>query len=104
MLLKMQAETRYVRDKKEAFITNIELDKDKKEVLIKSIQVFFLEELDEEISDFKASLVLDFMTKEAGIYIYNQALSDAHQLMTQKTEDIFSLEKRITDKHHMPGK
>ena len=71
---------------------------------MKSIQAFFLEELDEEISDFKASRVLDFITKEAGICIYNQALSDAHQLMTQKTEELFSLEKRITGKHHIPAK
>lgn len=63
---------------------------------IKSIQKFFLTERDEEISEFQASMLLDFILKDIGIYIYNQALSDSHQLMLQKIEDIFSLEKQPT--------
>lgn len=63
---------------------------------IKSIQKFFLTERDEEISDFQASMLLDFILKDVGIYIYNQALSDSHQLMLQKIEEIFSLEKQPT--------
>ncbi|QJW45347.1 DUF2164 domain-containing protein [bacterium BFN5] len=63
---------------------------------IKSIQKFFLTERDEEISEFQASMLLDFILKDVGIYIYNQALSDSHQLMLQKIEDIFSLEKQPT--------
>lgn len=41
-------------------------------------------------------MLLDFILKDVGIYIYNQALSDSHQLMLQKIEDIFSLEKQPT--------
>ena len=63
---------------------------------IKSIQKFFLTEREEEISEFQASMLLDFILKDVGIYIYNQALSDSHQLMLQKIEDIFSLEKQPT--------
>lgn len=63
---------------------------------IKSIQKFFLTERDEEISEFQASMLLDFILKDVGIYIYNQALSDSHQMMLQKIEDIFSLEKQPT--------
>lgn len=74
----------------------IKLSKDTKEVLISSIQKFFAEECNEEISDFKASVFLDFILNEAGVYIYNQAISDAYQLMNQKNEELFSLEKRIT--------
>lgn len=72
----------------------IKLDKEKKEDLIKSIQAFFLQENNEEISDFKASIFLDFILNEAGVYIYNQAISDAYHLMSEKTEDLYSLEKR----------
>jgi Uncharacterized conserved protein len=73
----------------------IKLDKEKKEDLIKSIQAFFLQENNEEISDFKASIFLDFILNEAGVYIYNQAISDAYHLMNEKTEELYSLEKRL---------
>lgn len=76
----------------------IKLSKDTKEVLLSSIQKFFLEEYDEEISDFKASAFLNFILNEAGVYIYNQAIFDAYQLMSQKNEELFSLEKRIVGK------
>ena len=74
----------------------IELSKETKEAVIDSIQKFFLVHRDEEMSSFQASLFLDFILQEAGVYIYNQAIADAHQLMSQKTEEIFSLEKRIS--------
>ncbi|MEN6412724.1 MAG: DUF2164 domain-containing protein [Veillonellales bacterium] len=74
----------------------IKLSQETQKVLISSIQKFFSEECDEEISEFKASIFLDFILNEAGVYIYNQAVSDAYQLMSQKNEELFSLEKRIT--------
>jgi uncharacterized protein (DUF2164 family) len=73
----------------------IQLSKENQEVLLASIQKFFLTERDEELSEFQAALFLDFILQEAGVYIYNQAIADAHQLMNQKTEELFSLEKRI---------
>lgn len=77
---------------------SIKLSADTKAVLLASIQNFFYMERDEELSEFQASVFLDFILNEAGVYIYNQALSDAHQLMLQKTEELFSLEKRISHK------
>lgn len=74
----------------------IKLNQNTKKILLSSIQKFFLTERDEEISEFQASIFLDFILNEAGIYIYNQAISDAHELMNQKIEELFSLEKRST--------
>ena len=74
----------------------IQLSKETKEALIDSIQKFFLVNNDEELSSFQASLFLEFILNEAGVYIYNQGIADAHQLMSQKTEELFSLEKRIS--------
>jgi uncharacterized protein (DUF2164 family) len=76
--------------------SGIQLSKETNEALIDSIQKFFLVNRDEEMSRFQASLFLDFILAEAGVYIYNQGIADAHQLMNEKTEEIFSLEKRIT--------
>lgn len=75
----------------------IKLNQDAKTDIIRSIQNFFLSERDEEISEFQASIFLDFILNEVGIYIYNQAISDAHELTTLKLEEIFSLEKRISN-------
>jgi len=44
---------------------------------ISSIKRFFVENLDDEIGDLKASLVLEFVLKEMGPSIYNHAVSDA---------------------------
>ncbi|MGI6091899.1 MAG: DUF2164 domain-containing protein [Veillonellaceae bacterium] len=73
----------------------IKLSPENKEDLIRSIKEFFLKERDEEISDFKASVFLDFIINEAGIFIYNQAISDAHHFMNEKAEELFSLEKKL---------
>jgi uncharacterized protein (DUF2164 family) len=74
----------------------IQLDKDKQTDIIKSIQRFFLTERDEKLSEFQASIILDFILNDVGIFIYNQALSDCHNLMLGKIEEIFSLEKHST--------
>lgn len=73
----------------------IRLSKENKEDLIKSIKAFFLQERDEDISDFKASIFLEFILSEAGVFIYNQAIADAQHFMFEKTDELFSLEKRL---------
>lgn len=73
----------------------IQLSEESKAALIESIQKFFLVHRDEEMSSFQASFFLNFILNEAGVYIYNQAIADAHQLISQKTDELFSLEKRI---------
>lgn len=73
----------------------IELSKERKQIIMDDIKKFFAEERDEEISDFKAELYLDFILNHAGVYIYEQAIADAHSFMLEKTDELFTLEKRI---------
>lgn len=73
----------------------IELSKQTRSELLGSLKEFFAEECDKELSDFKASIVLDFVLREIGPSIYNQAIADAYQLMTDKIEDLYSLEKKF---------
>jgi uncharacterized protein (DUF2164 family) len=68
--------------------------KEPEQEIINKIKHFFLTEREEEISGFKASLYLDFIMKEIGPLIYNQAIADAHELMLQKAEELYDLEKR----------
>lgn len=79
-------------------MAQIELSKDNKRVLLDEIKLHFWQEHDLELSDFQAEKTLDFMLNHAGIYIYNQAIADAHALMTEKTEELFTLEKQIEKK------
>ena len=74
----------------------IELDKVVQQELLRGIRKFFLEERDEEISDFQAANLLDVLLREAGPYIYNQAIADAQALMSLKSEDLFELQKKIS--------
>lgn len=75
-------------------MSGIELSKELRQDLLGSIKEFFLKERDEELSDFQASLLLDFILAELAPPIYNQAIEDAHRFMAAKIEDLYGLEKR----------
>lgn len=66
----------------------IELKSDIRQTLVESIQRFFSEDMDEEVGDLKANLVLNFCLREIGPSIYNQAISDAQTQMYAKIEDL----------------
>lgn len=67
---------------------SIELQKETQQQLVSSIKQFFTEHMDAEIGDLKARLVLDFCVKEIGPSIYNQAIADAQQYMTERVADL----------------
>lgn len=66
----------------------IKIDKESRAYLIGSIKRFFMEELDEDIGDLKAELVLEFFAKEVGPSVYNQALADAQAYIVDKASDL----------------
>lgn len=73
---------------------DIELSKEIRQDLIENICEFFWNERAEQISDFQAATILDFVLSQIGPFIYNQAIADAHVLMTDRIEDLYGLEKR----------
>ena len=66
----------------------IELQKETEEKLIASLKRYFAENMDEEIGDLKAKLLLDFCLTEIGPSIYNRAISDAQAYMQDKVVDL----------------
>jgi uncharacterized protein (DUF2164 family) len=68
------------------------------------IKEYFFEERDEQLSDFQAQNLLEFILNSIGPSIYNQAIADAHAVMSNNVEDLFGLEKRImpVDQKHVP--
>lgn len=73
----------------------IQLSKERKQIVIEEIKTFFMKEREEDLSDFQAEIYLNFVLQHPGIYIYNQAIADAHTLITEKTEELFTLEKQV---------
>ena len=74
---------------------NSKLTKEQQTACIEAIKHYFLTEKDELITDLSATLLLDFILEMIGPHIYNQAIKDAHFLMSQKLDDLFILEKPL---------
>jgi len=55
---------------------------------IESVRRYFADELDQDIGDLKAILLLDFFLKELAPSVYNRAISDAQAYFQQKVEDL----------------
>ena len=66
----------------------IKFEGDTEKYLLGSIRRFFTEELEEDIGDLKAMLVLDFCAREIGPSIYNQAIADAQAYFEEKAADL----------------
>jgi len=71
----------------------MKFEKEVKGKIISEIQKYFLNERDEEIGNLSAELLMDFMIQLVGPSIYNQAIKDAHALVSKKIEDLYGLEK-----------
>jgi len=74
-------------------LKKFKLTKELKEQIVVDIQKYFAEERDEEIGNLSAELLLGFMIEKIGPAIYNQAIRDAHSLVSKKIEDLYGLEK-----------
>lgn len=59
-----------------------------------SIKRFFDEELDQEIGDLKAALVLDYLTTEFGPAFYNAAIADAKAFFEERAADLGAIGTR----------
>ena len=66
----------------------ITLSDDIRKQAVASIQRFFTEELDQDIGDLKAALVLDFILKEIAPSVYNSAIADAQAYLRDRVADL----------------
>jgi len=78
-------------------LSEIKFNKNEKEIIVKKIQMYFQEELDQKIGQFDAEFFLDFIGEEIGAYFYNRGLFDAQAVLEKRmeslTEAIYELEK-----------
>ena len=66
----------------------IKLSKQAEQRLIASIKRYCAENMEQEVGDLKASLLLDFCLKEIGPTIYNQAIADAQAHVQDRVADL----------------
>ena len=66
----------------------IELNKERKQRLVRAIQDYFAVKLDQEIGPLAADLLLEFFVKQLGPAIYNQAVKDAQAFVQDKLMDL----------------
>lgn len=66
----------------------IKLDDDRKTEITQALVNFFYSEFDEDMSEFRAEEVVNFMLKKIGPSQYNQGVADARKYMAEKIEDL----------------
>ena len=66
----------------------IKLNKEVEQRLLGSIQRYCAENMDEEVGELKARLLLDYCLREIGPSVYNQAILDAQAAMQDKVAEI----------------
>ena len=78
-------------------MAEIKFSKEEREAICRRIQLYFQEELEQEIGLFDAGFLLDFFGEEIGPFFYNRGLYDAQAIlesrMEQVAEAIYEIEK-----------
>ena len=82
---------------REHSMSEIKFSPEEREAICRTVQLYFKEELDQEIGQFDAGFLLDFFGEEIGAYFYNRGLYDAQAIvesrMEQVAEAIYEIEK-----------
>jgi len=66
----------------------IELSKPEIDNIIHSLQKYFKEELEQEISEMRAKFLLDYILREIAPFAYNKGVKDAETYFLLKAEDL----------------
>ena len=78
-------------------MADIEFTREEKQQLSEKIRNYFAAELNQELGQFDAEFLLDFLCRELGPWFYNQGLYDAQAVMQSRIdgvmEAIYDIEK-----------
>jgi len=66
----------------------IEFTREEETAIVQHIQNYFSEELEQEIGQMGAKLLLDFFSEKIGTHYYNRGLYDAQAVFMSKLDDI----------------
>ncbi|MHA7777857.1 DUF2164 domain-containing protein [Roseibium sp. M-1] len=83
-------------------MTDLTLDKDARTRLAYEIKRYLDNDLDIDIGNMDAELLVDFLTPALGARFYNLGLKDAQAIFARKAEDlndeIYALEKPVEER------
>lgn len=66
----------------------LSMSDERKADVARALSGFFQSEFDEELSEFRALEVVDFMLRQVGPSQYNQAIGDARHFLMEKIEEL----------------
>lgn len=66
----------------------IKFSKEETDLLTSKIQMYFNDELDQQIGQFPAQFLLEFFSEELGVYFYNRGLLDAQTVLDSRMENL----------------
>lgn len=69
-------------------MNTIEFSKEEKNILVEKFKVYFESELNQDIGQFEAEFLIDFVSKNLGHYYYNRGLQDAQIAIRSKLDDL----------------
>lgn len=69
-------------------MTDIKFTEEETALIVRKIQLYFTEELKQDIGRFDAEFLLDFFSGEVGSYFYNRGLYDAQAILSSKLDDL----------------
>jgi uncharacterized protein (DUF2164 family) len=69
-------------------MSEITFTREEREVICRKIQLYFQEELAQELGQFDAGFLLDFFAEEIGPYFFNRGLYDAQAILENRMENI----------------
>ncbi|GAA6204184.1 MULTISPECIES: DUF2164 domain-containing protein [Thalassotalea] len=80
-------------------MSEIKFSPQEKAQLVDKLQRYFDRELEQELGQFDAEFLLDFVSKEFGSFYYNRGLYDAQHIISDRVEQIseaiYELEKPV---------
>ncbi len=69
-------------------MAEISFSDDEKAVIARKIQMYFSEELDQDLGRFDAEFLLDFFAEEIGPFFYNRGVYDAQAVLESRFEEL----------------
>lgn len=69
-------------------MAEISFTAEEKQLIVRRIQLYFDQELRQEIGRFDAEFLLDFFASEVGAHFYNRGLLDAQTVLAARLDDL----------------
>ena len=80
-------------------MSDIKFTNQEKEAMVVKLQSYFEKSLAQELGQFDAEFLLDFVSKELGAYYYNRGLHDARLIFEESVQtiddDLYAIEKEV---------